>query len=59
MIELKKQIKRTYKSRWNFIIILDPAGFIRLREKRSRRTYSIPIEALFYLLVKETKKKGK
>ena len=57
MTELKRQVKREFRSKWPFIIILDPDGYIRLKTKRCRRTYSISIEALFYLLARETKEK--
>jgi len=64
MTVLKKPIKREFAigrifDRRAVIITLDPDGYLRMRLKGCRRAYSIPIEALFYLLVKEAKKKGK
>jgi hypothetical protein len=56
MTTLKRRVQRDFTSpAWKrqIIIELDPAGYIRLREKRVRRKYSISIEALFYLLVKQ------
>jgi len=65
MTMLKRIVQRDFVSpawRRKIVIELDPSGFIRLREKRCRKKYSISVEALFYFLVKESKafkKKGR
>jgi hypothetical protein len=59
MTTLKRKVERDFLSpawRRQIIIELDPAGYIRLRQKRCRKKYSISIEALFYLLVKQGEK---
>jgi hypothetical protein len=53
MTELKKKVRREFNSKlWSrqVVVEIDPAGYIRLYEKRCRRRYSISIEALFYYL---------
>ena len=63
MTELKKKVRREFNSKlWrrHVIIEIDPAGYIRLYEKRCHRRYSISIEALFYYLCRqETPEKKK
>lgn len=56
MTTLKHRVQRDFNSpAWKrqIVIELDPAGYIRLREKRCRKKCSISIEALFYLLAKQ------
>ena len=64
MTKLNKPVRREFNSgrifdRHAVIIALEPDGYLRMRIKGCRRSYSISYEALFYLLVREEKKKGK
>lgn len=54
--ELKRKVRRSFKTGWGKVlsITLDPDGYIRLKEKYSRRVYSTSIESLYYLLVRAT-----
>lgn len=59
MTKLARPIRREFSSglfdRRSLIITLDTDGYIRLREKSSRRTYSISFEALYLLLIRQKK----
>ena len=62
MTVLKKPVKREFAigrifDRRAVIIMLDSDGYLRMRLKGCRRSYSISYEALFYFLVREEKKK--
>jgi len=62
MTELKHKVRREFNSKlWSrqVIVEIDPAGYIRLYEKRCRRRYSISIEALFYYLCRQEEVSGK
>jgi hypothetical protein len=57
MTTLSRPVKREFSSglfdRWSLIITLDTDGYIKLREKSSRRSYGISFEALYLLLVRQ------
>lgn len=57
MTKLTRPVKREFQSglfdRRPLLVMLDSDGYVRLREKRSRRVYSISFEALYLLLVRQ------
>lgn len=64
MTQLKSLIKREFKSslksiRNPIIIQLDPNGYLRLKEKGGRQWYSISLETLYCLLVKDSIRRDK
>ena len=59
MTELKTPIKREFRSlssriRRPIIILIDPDGYIRLKEKGGRNWHSLSIELAYYLAIKNS-----
>jgi hypothetical protein len=57
MTTLNRPVKREFSSglfdRRSLIITLDTDGYLKLREKSSRRVYGISFESLYLLLVRQ------
>ena len=55
MTVIKRPVRRLFNSssiRRGLIVTLDPAGYIRFREKSSRREYSMSVEYCYFMAVK-------
>ena len=56
MTELTKPVKRKMKSRTlrhELVVLIEPGGILKLREKGGRKWYSVDLETLYKRLVFE------